>query len=368
MPRTFVALSFILATTACGQDVVKVSATPGADYNRGAMLVAIDRFVAAGKSAPAFAALAAEVAKLRSGMDDTVAEETERKLLVMALTPVLATNKKPLAERADVLAATVWPFGLAPALAADSPDGRHDDHAAQLAPHVGETTPAYLQRVCGGELAVECRNVVPEYQGAVVGAIAIHRYTERIRNSISTCLGCDNEPKWQAAVAGWEAQDAAAALESHNAATIGSPSNWPTAGAAAVMWPDALPLATIAENGDLVVDGTAVPSNDRGPTLAKLASAHEGRVGIEISPIFPVARLTGIINVARTAGVPELLLLSRAPVYPWPRRGYRIDVASANPTAHFSVRPMDTVHVLLRGIDAATPATSDQAGALVKVD
>ena len=82
MPRTFVALSFILATTACGQDVVKVSATPGADYNRGAMLVAIDRFVAAGKSAPAFAALAAEVAKLRSGMDDTVAEETERKLLV----------------------------------------------------------------------------------------------------------------------------------------------------------------------------------------------------------------------------------------------------------------------------------------------
>ena len=162
MPRYSVALALIVATvtaTACGQDVVKVSATPGADYNRGAMLAAIDRFVAAGKTPTAFATLAAEVAKLRPGMDDTVAEETERKVLVMALAPVLATENKSLGARTEILASTVWPFGLAPALAADSPDGRHDDHSAQLAPHPAETTSAYLQRVCEGELAVECRNV-----------------------------------------------------------------------------------------------------------------------------------------------------------------------------------------------------------------
>ena len=63
---------------------------PQDDYNHGKLIAAIDTFIAAKRTAAAYAELAQKVIALRPGMDATVAEEAELRMIVLALDPMTA--------------------------------------------------------------------------------------------------------------------------------------------------------------------------------------------------------------------------------------------------------------------------------------
>ena len=185
---------------ACERPTVEVRKGDATDYNHKALNAAVDEFVANGRSTQAYAELSRDLLVLRPGMDRTVAEEAELKLVVLALGPIKSVQAKSMAEQVNELALTVWPTLLSPPVEADAVLIQRDAKAALLQPQSGEDARAYLQRLCGGPLAGDCKQVVPEHQGAVVATVATRRAMERVRNAVAACVMCSADPGWHEAV------------------------------------------------------------------------------------------------------------------------------------------------------------------------
>jgi len=337
---------------ACGQDTIAIGqGTPESDYHRGELVAAIDRFVTAGRTARAFGALVSEVEALRPGMDETVAREAERRLLVLALDPTEAFAGVSIDEQAAGLATTVWSFALRPPLDDDPPTGDLAVRAAELAVRQGEDPRSYLVRLCGWALAATCRHAVPEMQGALVRAAAVARMTERVRNAVQACLPCENDPAWHKAVKRWEALDDAASESAREDARRAAPARWPTAGRGSVDWPGGAPLLVIEEDGDAVLGSPLTPSN----RIDALRRVRRGpALSVHIAPGARADQLAGILADAAAAGYREVLVQAREEAYPWQLRAYRFSVEPTRGRAA-PWRPQDTVQVLLRGVDAVGP-------------
>ena len=193
-----VSLLAVVLIAACGHNQIEVSGTTP-EPSRDALFTAIDAFVEAGRTPVAYGELARAVAALRPGASRAVAGEAELRLIVLALGPVRAMQGRPVADQIDLLALTVWPTLLAPPIDVDS---QHE-----LAPKAGEDPGRYLRRLCGGPLAASCEHAVPELQGPIVYALALHRASTRARDAIDRCLSCSSDPDWHAAALAWEELD-----------------------------------------------------------------------------------------------------------------------------------------------------------------
>ena len=363
MMTRLVVLLAILAS--CGQERVEVRKRETSDYNHKELVAAIDTFVAEGRTAQAYGELANTVLALRPGMDRTVAQEAELKLVVLALGPVEAMQAKPMAEQVEVLALTVWPTLISPAIEADQVLIKRDASAAQLMPKPGEDAKAYLERLCGGPLAGECKQIVPEYHGASMSALAIHRATERVRNAVSDCLMCGNEPGWHEAVRSWEGLDRIAATTVHEISRRADPDNWPIAGNAAQVaseLPDATAIwreAEINSIGEVVIGGQRYAAGERIEALRDLRGDSE-TIALHLRPDLSLAQVKGIIADARKSGAAKVAIIARTPQYPWERRVYWLSDAGSIRT---SLRPTDSLQLLLHTIDyIAGP------GAVARVD
>lgn len=303
---------------ACASDRIDVSNDVPADQNRGALLAATAELRAAGHTPAAFRAYTDRLLVLRPGMDRTVAEEAELRTLTEAQVVMRRATDEHV--ELDQLALSVWPLGLAPAIAADVPGQPTRDEWAQWMPRAGESAAAYLERLCGGVLALECKDVVPEGQPAVVHAIAVERFTERARRALSTCLTC-SEPIWAAAVAGWEM------LDRETNATISAtrdqyaPRRWPIAGEGAIDLPENLTT-------------------------------------IELDATDRAERVRYALDDARARGDAKVALIAREPSYPYRRRAYVMSTTAVVP-----VRPGEPVQVLARALDAAARRRASQPGA-----
>ena len=333
----------------CDKKPIKVVAgETGADYNKAELTAALTTFVQAGRTPEAFGALVATVDALRVGMDDNVADEAELKLTTQALTPVEALHDHPVEERTLRLTTTVYAFALRRSIQAARPEIAEDPVDVLLRPHAGEDGPAYLIRVCAGPLSGDCKHIVPEMQGEVLGDLAIQRLTTRARNAVANCATCANDPAWAEMVVRWETLDRDQAATRINAERSAAPSNWPAAGAGAGAWPD-VPRIQLEADGDLILDGNPVPPQERKGEL-QLMFAERAAIGLEIPPPALVSSLLGVIADARAGGVTEVVIAARDPAYPWTLRGYRI--AAAGKGRRVFIRRTDTVQVLLRAIDA----------------
>jgi hypothetical protein len=354
--------AIVALAVGCGSDPVAIEpqTDKSADYNRAALFAAVDKFIAEGRTPAAFGALVAEVDRLRPGMDETVAEEAELKLVTLALTPVESVATQPIRDQVEVLATTVWSFALRPAIVASAPDGLVDRRAAEVAPRPGEDGPTYLLRVCGDALAVLCKHAVPEMQGAVVRGNAVQRLTSRARNAVAGCIQCSTDPGWKDIVSRYEALDIAvtSTLVAHERAA--EPGNWPVAGSASERWP-VVPPIQVEEDGDLLIDDQPVPPQLRVAELQTQFAAR-GAIALHVPPAAPVTRLISIVADARRGGITEVVVAAREPQYPWTLRAYRI--AAAARARRIAVRPGDTVQVLLRAIDADL----EDKPALVRID
>lgn len=352
------ALVVLFGLVACGQSDVKVLATdPSSDYGRTALLQAIDKFVAAGKTPAAYGELAKTETSLRPGMDKAVADEAELRMLVLALPPVQAMQDQPIEARVAALALTVWPTLLAPRIEADALLQVRNPKAGELVVQPGEDPQAYLVRLCGKPLNADCKRVVPELQGPVVEAIAFRNATERVRNAITECLACSGEhadPGWKQAIETWEALDRTAAQNIVDTVRRADPDNWPIAGAAADDDPG-LPEAEITRRGDIVVAGHAYGPNVLRVTVMRELRAGGDAIALHVHPDTRLEEVRPLLVDARRAGCARVAVIARESVYPWRRRAYWVADGSG---MRANLRPTDTLQLLLHAIDeVAGPGT-----------
>lgn len=356
----------LIALAACSQERIAVhTGADVEDYKHTQLREAVDKFVAAGRTADAYAELAQTVLALRPSMDRSVGQQAELKLVTLALAPVNAAASKPLAEQVDILALTVWPTLLAPPIEADKVLQTPDPKAAELMPKDGESAYAYMRRLCGGVLAADCKQVVPEYQGAVISTLAIRRATERARNAVSDCIGCENDPGWKENVRGWESLDRLANGTIHDVERRAAPDNWPIAGNASQdssQLDDATALwreAEINTTGEVVIGGQRYSGEARIDALRELRGDAE-TITLHLRPEISLAQVKGILVDAKKSGAKKVAVVARTPHYPWERRIYWLSIAG---TTRAGLRPSDSLQLLLHTVDhIASP------GAVARVD
>lgn len=358
----------VLALTilaACGEERIEVRPAGATDYNLRALQKAVDDFVAAGRTPAAYADLSKKVLDLRSGMDRSVAREAELRLVVLALGPVQGVQAKPMAEQVEALALTVWPTLLAPQIEADDVLIKRDTNAVFIYPKVGEDARAYVQRICGGPLAGDCKQLVPEYQGAAISALATRRAMERVRNAVTDCVMCGAEPGWHDAVLQWESFDRQAHGWLPDVERRGAPDNWPIAGTAAesgsaledptALWRE----AEINALGEVVVGGQRYIGDQRIEALRELR-ADSQTITLHLRPELTLAQVKGILADASKSGANKVAIVARQPEYPWDRRIYWLSLQG--PT-RLGLRPTDSLQLLLHTMDhVASP------GAVARVD
>jgi len=341
-------------TAACQQAPIAVSRGSGADYHHADLIAAIDRFVDAGRTAPAYALLASTVSHLREGMDRSVADEAERKLVVLALDPVRALANKPIAEQTTALATAVWPTLLAPAIEADTPLDVHDPKVVEYPARPTEDASAYLERLCGSVLSATCKHAVPEQQPALVRALAIRLATERVRTAVEDCMGCGSDAGWRAAVDGWEALDRDASAAVVDQERKADHENWPVAGNASDIDPG-VPEAELDEHSDLVVNGHSYgPNQLRIDVLRELRGSGDV-IALHFLPDTSLAAVRAVLDDARVAGCTRVAVIAREGAYPWRRRIYWVADGIG---MRANLRPTDTLQLLLHAIDeVAGPGT-----------
>jgi hypothetical protein len=346
----------------CGEDRIEVRPGVNADYNHGPLLVAVDKFVAAGRTPDAFAELSQTVLGLQSGMDRSVAREAELKLIVLALAPVQTVRAKPLSDQVDTLALTVWPTLLAPEIEADDLLVKRDPKAAALFPMPRETARSYLIRLCGGPLASDCKQVVPEMQGPVVGAIATRRATERVRNAVADCVMCGADLGWHQAVRSWEELDHIASSAVTDVQRRADPDNWPVAGSAAEIDPH-LSEAEINDIGEVVIAGQHYGAAERIAALRDLRGDSPA-IALHLRPETSLAQVRGLLSDVHKAGAARVAVVARDARYPWARKIYWIADGSAGSSGHRAgLRPTDSLQLLLHATDAVAGP-----GAIARVD
>lgn len=335
------------ATVGCGQERIPVSQVQATDYNHGELQRAVDVFVTSGRTPAAFAAFARTVFELRPGMDRSTAELAERRLVVLALAPVNALANQPIEDQVDQLALTVWPALLADEIEADEILRKRDQakHTAVM-PRKDETADGYLIRLCGNQLKADCKDVVPEYHGAIVSAVVVARAAERARIAVADCLMCSTEPGWSEAVHGWEQLDRAASATRDTMARRGDPANWPIAGQASIVDPG-LPWVEISPAGEVVIDGKAHGAQDRVSALIEVREQVPA-LALHVRPEATIAQLRALYEDARKAGAQQVAVLARSPEFPWERRIYWITEGSGHrPT----LRSSDSLQLLVHAID-----------------
>jgi len=345
------------AVGACQQDPIEVRPEPADDYNHAKLLAAVDAFIAAKRTPEAYQALAQTVAQLRPGMDASVADEAERRMIVLALDPIEALAKEPILTQEDALGVAVWPTVLAPPIAADQLDEIRDPKAGDIPPKPGEVPSDYLLRLCSGPLTTTCKHVVPEFQGAIVDALVLRRGTERVRTAVSDCLECSTataDPGWARAIAGWEALDRAAAGWSVEAEAQADPASWPIAGAASDDDPE-LPEAELTLRGDVVVHGHSYGPNRLRIDVLKELRGTGDVIELHFHPDQTLAQVRAVLVDARKAGCQRVAVVAREPVYPYRRRAYWVADGSG---LRANLRGTDSLSLLLHAIDeVAGPGT-----------
>ncbi len=343
-----------LVAAACGRDSIAVNQTGTDDYQHAALVATVEKFVKANRTPEAFAELAQQVTGLRPRMDRSVGKEAELRLVVLALGPLQALQTKPIRERIDALALTVWPTLLAPVIAADTPLVVHDSRAPELLPKPGEDPDQYIIRLCGEPLARQCKRVVPELQGEIVEQLAIRRATERVRNAVGECLACGNDPGWAGSVHAWESLDRGATDHVVDFERRGEPDNWPIAGAAAEDDPK-LPEAQLSTRGDLLVGGRSYGPNQQRVDVLRELRGDGDLIAMQLHPDTTLAQVRALLVDARKAGAKRVAVVAREAFYPYHRKVYWVADGYG---LRANLRPTDSLQLLLHAIDeVAGPGT-----------
>ena len=322
----------LVALLGCGSSAPPERVDTRAAAERGLSL-AVDEFVAAGRTPVAYRALAAS-AQAAVELDERIASDVERRLMSLALFPFEQVATDSAAVQAERLALTVWPT-----LIAGAP-----------VPLAGEDASAYLERLCREREELACSTVVPEYRAHVVSARAAERALARTTKAIATCVEC-NDDGWRDIRRGWEnvvRSTTAALAEVEHRIDL---QTWPTAGAGALHEAHAPNVEIEVAENELVFDSLRYVNSFRVPLLRDVRA--RGVIVFYVHPAAPVRRLTSLLRDARSAGFKAITLVARESAPPWSRRAYAISTSADIPVAADA-----SVDAFLRRLDAAQQIAS----------
>lgn len=329
-----IALS-LLAAAACGRDDLTVREenpqTPN-DYHRTDLREAVAELAKTPASAAAYRRFADRVTDLRPEFDDTVKVIAERNLVFRALPVLEAVRGQPLAKQMEVLATTVWPVALG------------------VLAKKGESARAYLDRACGGPLALDCKRIVHEYRPVMIGAMVWNKLKDRAREALRLCNECKGDKGYTDAVALYGKRDEEAGAAAGKAADHAHPRAWPVAGSRSRPWSNA-PVFTLRSSGTVLLDG--VEAKGRWLPIMKRARTDAAVLGVHLKPSARVRTLRALLADARAAEYRQVALQVRVDAYPYELREYRISTDKRRGT-RVKVRDVDTIQVLVQALDAMT--------------
>lgn len=335
-----IALLAVMPLIALGCENKEISVTSGTDkraYGRDKLLSAVEAFSKSDRSPEKYRAFADTVELLQPQFNDVVRDEAERHLAVLALTPLEANYKHPPDTRLKTLGTTVWPTAL------------------KEMPKPDETAHAFAERICGGGMALECQNVVPEYRALQLSAVVWDRFLERARTAIQSCQPCVGQKHYRDVLDKYTRYERDLSGRAAKASNLGKPSRWPLAGEHAQPWTNA-PLLELADKGPHLFDGAAMEPGDWTPVLTAARADHE-IMGVFIKSSARVSELRAALAEAQKAGFEQIALQVRIRQYPYSLAEYRLSTTPGEQTVR--IRDIDTIQILIQALDAIA-ATGQQ--------
>lgn len=299
----------------------------GGDFGRAALFEAIETFRAEPTSPEAYRRLAAKIDELRPRFDDHIEEIADRMLSFLAIGPLEAYANRDPEERIEALAATVWPTALGPE------------------PEPAESGHAYLERICGGELAGECKFLVPEMRALQLGARVWRRFRQRAQEAHAYCKRCQEDESYRRTLARYDETGFDIESEAAERKGDGHPSRWPRVDAMAQPWEDILTLE-VGEGGTLRLSGKEVEAKRWREVLSR-RHQDSSAVGLHLRPGTSARTLRDFVRDLGRLGYREIRLQVRAPEYPYELGYYRLATPGAlRGAVDIDVRDTDTVQVV----------------------
>lgn len=324
------------ASGACGKKRIAVadqSEDTTGDYGKLELEKGVAAFQKQPTSPQAYRTIAFEVQRLDPVFNQPVRDIAERQLAFLSLEPMAAQIDKSGDEQIDALALTVWPT------------------AFNVEPNPGETARAYLERVCSGPLATECKYVVPESWPTVLSAMVWRRMKMRAREAYSQCRLCKQDTSYPAMLEKFDQYDNRMQAARAQLGDRADRDAWPEAGSNMLPWSDAPVL-------DLVADPFAWNGEKfDGDWQERIVGRPKGAdvLGLHVRPRTEVRHVRAVVAAAGRAGYRAVSLQVRARTYPYPLGEYRIATSrSGGRTESVDIRDVDTVQILARALDAAT--------------
>lgn len=315
---------------ACEREGIEVSAATTTNaYGRADLLAAVDRFAASDHAPEQYRTLAVEIERLAPRFNALVAAEAELNLAFLALEPLDAHWDAPPDQQLAALALTVWPTALGEP------------------PAAGEDAWAYSERLCGGPLASECKQIVPEHRALLLSHLVWNRFKQRARESLRACKTCD-DPRYTEAIARFEERDSALTARAGEDARRAHPKHWPIAGEHAAPW-SSPPLVTVHEDGTARFAGRALPPGAWSEALGQTRGDTE-TLGVWAPPGVALNRLRTLARAARAAGFRAVAIQTREPRYPYEAREYRLALGRRSTVR---LQADDSVQLLINALDAA---------------
>jgi hypothetical protein len=223
----------------------------------------------------------------------------------------------------------------------------------------GETSDAYVRRLCLTEHAITCKDVVPEYWSYVLSAKVWRLMKDRARIAYGSCRWCAEDRSFAKVLAAYEEQHVKVEIAATDAAEKGRPRNWPVAGKNALSLGGEA-IVSFRSDGWVTLDGHVV---DRGAWREAMAEvARTGRpLALHFEPKRLVHDLLEVLVDAERAGYDQVGLVVREQNFPYDRRQYRLDTRRKNYDS-FGIRSSDTVQILVQSLDhAVTRGDRDRA-------
>ncbi len=332
------------AAAGCGKKRIAVadqSEDQTGDYGKLELDKAVGEFRKSPTSPQGYRAIQVEAQRLDPVFNQPVRDIAERHLAFLSLEPMAAQVDKPPQEQVDALALTIWPT------------------AFNVEPNAGESARAYLERVCAGPLATECKYIVPETWPTVLSAMVWRRMKMRAREAYAQCRLCKQDPSYSAMLEKFDQYDNRMQAARAKLGDRADRDAWPEAGEKMAPWSGAPLLDLVADPFEW--NGADFDGDWQDRIRARPRDADV--LGLHVRPRTEVRHVRAVVAGAGKAGYRAVALQVRSRVYPYPLGEYRIATSGARGGGEsVDIRDVDTVQILVRALDAATARAGGAPG------
>lgn len=301
-----------------------------ANFGRTALIDAVVQLSKSPESAQAYAKFSSRVDELMPFFNREVKREAELRICVLAIAPLRAGFNKSQAEQMEAFATTVWPAVL------------------QVPTRPGENAQEYVARLCQGELALDCHNVVPQYWPVILNARVWRSLKSRVDVAYDRCSWCADDPSFADVLNTSRESHLKVETLARNAQEVGRPSSWPTAGK------NGSPLMTdlvvsFGQDGWVTIQGQTAQGGNWRQAIESRRESHS-LIALHLRPQRLVGELLEVMRDVDAAGYERVALVTRQRAFPYDAMQY-VTNAKRRSYRDLGVHNSDTIQILVQALD-----------------